>query len=191
MGVFEVNAGKLITAVAGEFKKNNFKQPVFVEFVKTGMHRERAPQQKDWYYVRMASVLYRLYKEGPLGTGSLRTYYGGRKNRGTQRHHFYRAGGKIIRACLQELEKNLLVKKAEKGRVITPKGQKLLNEKAKMIASTAVQATERKLLKEEKRLHTEAERKVKEELRKIGQPGKEEKQEKQEKRAKKEKQGEE
>jgi len=188
LGVFDVNAGKLINEVAEEFKKNGFRQPEFADFAKTGISRERAPQRRDWYFVRMASVLYRLYREGTLGTGSLRTYYGGRKNRGTKRHHFYRAGGKIIRTCLQELEKHGLVKKALKGRAITGKGQKLLNEKAKSIAKTTAEEKERKLLREEKGFVSEEERKVKEELKKLGKQKasaeKEKKLEKQEKKKK-------
>lgn len=183
MGVFDVNAAKLIDEVAGELKKNGFKQPGFTVFAKTGMHRERAPQRQDWWFVRMASILYRLHKEGALGTGSLRTYYGGRKNRGTQRHHFYKAGGKIIRTCLQELEKNGLVKKAVSGRQITGKGQKLLNEKAKIVAKAITEEKERKIVKEERKTVSEEEKKVKEELKKIGQ-GQEKKQEKHEKKKK-------
>ena len=167
MGVFDVNATKLIYVVAEEFKKNGFKQPEWVDFVKTGMSRERAPKRRDWYFVRMASILYRLHKEGSLGTGSLRTYYGGRKNRGTQMHHFYRASGKIIRTCLQELEKQGLVKKAAKGRAITGKGQKILNEKSKIVEKLIEEEEKQKALREETKRKSEGERKVKQELRRL------------------------
>ncbi len=187
LGVFDVDTGKLIEQVADEFRKDNYSRPKFADFVKTGMSREKHPQNQNWYFVRMASVLYRLYKEGPLGTGSLRTYYGGRKNRGTKRHHFYKASGKIIRTCLQELEKQGLVKKENKGRSITGKGQKLLNEKAKIVAKSMAEESQRKSLREEKKGLSDEERKVKEELRKIDQhkaeTQKEKKQEKHEKKS--------
>jgi len=134
MGVFDVPATDLIEAVATDLQ-NEFKmeKPAFTDYVKTGCSRERAPQREDWYYVRMASVLYRIYKEGPLGVGSLRTYYGGRKNRGVKPHHFRKASGKVIRQGLQDLEKAGLIKKAEKGRSISPKGHSYLVKKSKVV----------------------------------------------------------
>lgn len=133
MGIFDVPAIELIEAVAAELKNNpSYKEPVWVLFVKSGKHRERAPQRKDWWIVRCASILYRVYKDGPVGTESLRTYYGGRKNRGVKPHHFAKASGKLIRTCLQALEKDGLIRKAKpKGREITAKGAKFLNAKAK------------------------------------------------------------
>ena len=77
MSVFDVPAGDLIEAIAKDMeKKFKIEQPEFALFVKTGCSRERAPQQKNWYYMRLASLLYRVFKEGPVGVGSLRTYYG-------------------------------------------------------------------------------------------------------------------
>ncbi len=133
MGVFDVPANELIEAVAAELQKNaNYKEPQWLLFVKSGRHRERAPQRKDWWFMRCASILYRIYKDGPAGTESLRTYYGGKRNRGVKPHHFSKASGKIIRLCLQQLEKDGLVRKAKpKGREIAPKGEKFLNAKSK------------------------------------------------------------
>lgn len=131
-GIFDVPAGDLIEEVAKELQKNPaIVQPNFVWFVKTGAHRERAPEQSNWWYVRLASILYRTYKTGSVGTERLRTYYGGRQARGVKPHHFRKSGGKIIRLGLQTLEKIGLVKKAKKGRVITPAGEKFLAQKAK------------------------------------------------------------
>lgn len=132
MGIYDVPADMLLEEVARDLKAK-VKQPAFAPYVKTGTHRERAPNNPDWYYQRTASILYRMYKEGALGTGALRSYYGGRKNRGVRPEHKYKASGKIIRSALQALEKEGLVKKGKKGRTITPKGEKLLYEKAKAV----------------------------------------------------------
>ncbi|VVB99390.1 30S ribosomal protein S19e [uncultured archaeon] len=131
MGVYDVPAAMLIGELAKELKEK-IKQPAFALYVKTGINRERAPNSPDWYFTRAASILYRVYKEGELGTGSLRSHYGGRKNRGVRPEHKYKASGKIIRSALQALEKEGLVKKGKKGRVITQKGEKLLFEKSKI-----------------------------------------------------------
>lgn len=135
MGIYDVPAGMLIDEVAKDLKAR-VKKPVFTEYAKTGAHRERTPNNPDWFYTRMASVLYRVYKEGNTGTGTLRTYYGGRKNRGVKPEHKVKASGKIIRVCLQNLEKEGLVKKEKKGRKVTPRGEKYLYEKARAAQKT-------------------------------------------------------
>jgi len=134
MGVFDIPASDLIEEIAkdlaGEFK---VEKPAFTEYVKTSSHKERAPQRDDWYYVRAASILYRIFKEGPLGVGSLRTYYGGKKNRGVRPHRFRKASGKVIRQAMQSLENAGLIKKADKGRAISPKGHSYLVKKSKAV----------------------------------------------------------
>ncbi len=130
MGIYDVPAAMLIEEVAKDLKAK-VKKPAFADYVKTGSHKERAPSNPDWYFYRMASVLYRAYKEGNTGTGSLRTYYGGRKNRGVKPEQKRKASGKVIRSCLQMLEKEGLLKKGKFGRKVSPKGEKYLFEKAK------------------------------------------------------------
>ncbi len=132
MSVYDVPANELIEAVAEDLeKKFKVKQPEWVIFVKTSSSKERAPIQKNWYYLRMASILYRIYKDGPVGVSRLRTYYGSKKNRGVKKEHFRKAGGKIIRTCLQELEKlGFVEKKGKAGRVVTAKGQSYMDKKA-------------------------------------------------------------
>ncbi|MDO8633894.1 MAG: 30S ribosomal protein S19e [archaeon] len=125
MGIFDVPASELIKEAAGNLKQK-IQKPGWIEFAKTGESRERAPQDRDFWFVRNASILYRVYKEGPLGTGSLRTYYGGRKNRGVRPEHHRKGSGKIIRLCLQTLEKEGFIKKTKKGRAVTPFGEKFL-----------------------------------------------------------------
>jgi small subunit ribosomal protein S19e len=171
---FEVPPGKLVQVIAMEFEKQGVKMPAWALFVKTGAQAERAPDNKNWWNYRMASLLYRIYKDGPVGTQRLRTYYGGRKARGVAPHEFRRAGGKIIRVCLQELGQMGFVEKQKLGgRKITPKGEgfldKMAKETMKFIEEEAKNAAEKKAQKEKERQQKEAEeRKVKEELRKIG-----------------------
>ena len=143
MGIQDVPAGQLIDAVSEDLK-TRIKEPEFVRFVKSGAHRERAPQRADWFYVRAASVLYRIYKNGNLGTEALRSYYGGRRNRGVKPEEKRKASGKIIRVCLQELEKQGLLKKEKKGRSISGKGEKLLYEKAKALEKVVMEENRKK-----------------------------------------------
>ena len=132
MGIHDVPAEYLIEETAKKLSEE-IENPVWVDYVKTGVHNERAPQRQDWFYVRMASILYRAFKWGVIGTEALRTYYGGRRNRGVKREHHYKASGKVIRTCVQNLEKKGYLEKAQpKGRKVSIKGFKLLNDMAKI-----------------------------------------------------------
>ena len=168
MGVFDVKAGALIKEVAQDLKKQGIEKPAWSDFVKTGSHRERSPDSPDWFFERTASVLYRIYKKGPLGTESLRSYYGGRKRRGVKKPKFRKASGKVLRTCLQVLEKQGLVKKSKKGRVITGKGQSYLNRKSKDAKAAEKERMVRKEpeKKPEEKKAGEEEKKVEEALKK-------------------------
>lgn len=83
MSAQEVQPTALIKRLSEELKKiEAIRPPQWALFVKTGVHKERPPEQTDWWYTRAASLLRRLYVDGPVGISRLRTYYGGRQNRG-------------------------------------------------------------------------------------------------------------
>lgn len=129
--VKDVQARTLIEEIAKDLKDNKkIKAPAFSTYVKTGSHRERAPVREDWWYVRMGSILRKTYIEGHVTVNALRNYYGGKKRRGTRPPIFRQAGGKIIRTALQDLGKLGFVKISEnkKGRIITPSGQKYMDQ---------------------------------------------------------------
>ncbi|MEW6221890.1 MAG: 30S ribosomal protein S19e [Candidatus Hadarchaeota archaeon] len=132
MSVREVPPGALIKRLSEELKKlKELEPPIWARFAKTGAHKERPPDKLDWWYSRAASIMRRLYLEGPVGVSRLRTYYGGRQNRGQAPEHFRKAGGKIIRVIFQQLEKaGLTTKIGRAGRKLSPQGVKLLEELA-------------------------------------------------------------
>ncbi len=114
--------------------KKDIKAPEWSNYVKTGAHAMRPPEDNDWWYVRAASILRKVRTRGPIGVGNLRTWYGGRKNRGVKPEKHVDAGGKVIRTCLQQLEQAGYIKKEAVGRVVTPKGQSLLDKAAAEVA---------------------------------------------------------
>ena len=130
--VWDVPADLLIKRVAEKLKKMpEIKPPPWAVFVKTGVHKERPPEDEDWWYVRCAAILRKIYTKGPLGIERLRKMYGGRKNMGTMPEHFRKGSGSVIRKALQQLEAAGLLKKVEgRGREITPKGRSLLDRTA-------------------------------------------------------------
>lgn len=131
-----VSPTKLIPKLAQELKKEEKIQPVaWAKFVKTGAHRERPPQQPDFWHTRAASVMRRIYLEGPVGVQRLRTYYGKTIKWGYKPKHFMLAGGNQIRKILQQLEAAGFVEKdAKGGRKITSKGRKFFDGAAKSVS---------------------------------------------------------
>lgn len=137
--IFDIPQEELIEKVAEELKQfEELKPPLSIAYVKTGANKERPPTRKDWWYIRSASVLRRIYKLGPIGVSKLRTKYGDKKRRGHKTEEFRKASGSVIRKILQGLEKAGLAKQIEKGvhkgRIITEKGKSLLDK-----AATSVQ----------------------------------------------------
>jgi len=148
-GIYDCDAAEWINKASEELKKNeSIEAPDWAMFVKTGMHKERPPANRDWWYVRAASVLKQVYKNGPIGVSKLRIRYGGKKNRGVKPERFYIGSGNILRKILQQLEKGEFVKtdlKSEhKGRVLTAKGKKFLNEIAGKVSKITIVKEEKK-----------------------------------------------
>jgi len=131
----DVDQQELVEKTSEELKKR-LGMPSWASYVKTGVSRERPPEHLDWWWKRSASILRKVYLDGPIGTSKLRSFHGGLHRRGHKPAHFAKAGGKIIRTILQDLERSGLIEKVnkpKKGRVITKEGQRFLDRIAKQI----------------------------------------------------------
>jgi small subunit ribosomal protein S19e len=134
MKVQEIDPQKFIDKLKDELKKvESVKPPLWISFVKSGAHKERPPEQPDFWYIRTASILRRIYLNGPVGVERLRSYYGGRKRHKVRPPHFKKASGSVIRKILQQLEDANFIEKTKRGRKITPKGMSFLDKVAKEI----------------------------------------------------------
>lgn len=138
---YDVPASKLVEKLAQYMKENvdEITPPPWADIVKTGMHVQRPPQNPDWWYIRCASILRKIYVHGPIGIERLRAEYGGRKDYGVRPEHSAKASGAVIRKASQQLEAAGYVKilKAD-GRKVTKQGRELLNELAKEVAKEVV-----------------------------------------------------
>ena len=129
VSVLEAPAGELIKKIAEKLKSESVIQaPAWVAYAKSGPHAERKPQEKDFWYIRSASILRKLYIEKNVGVGRLRTWYGRSKSYGGRPEHHVDAGGSIIRKAMQQLESAGYVKKEKTGRILTPKGRSLVDK---------------------------------------------------------------
>ena len=133
--VYDIPADIFIEKVVEELKKDsNIHPPTWAQFVKTGSHTERIPQNKDWWHIRCASLLRKVYIHGPIGLSDLRSAYGGRLQLGYALAHHRDAAGAIIRKGLQQLEAAGYVTKVNgRGRVLTKEGMKKLDSLGKQI----------------------------------------------------------
>ncbi|MDD5502254.1 MAG: 30S ribosomal protein S19e [Candidatus Thermoplasmatota archaeon] len=127
--VYDVPTDALIAKVAQKLKENEKVKPTeWAPFVKLGLHTEKAPVQHDWWYTRAASMMRKIYIEGPLGTERLRQMYGGPKDRGTKPDRVTSGSGAVVRNILKQLDDAKLVEAIKgKGRLITPAGRKFMD----------------------------------------------------------------
>jgi len=132
--VYDVAPNKLVAKAAGKLEAMGIPAPAWAGTVKSGSHRERLPQQKNFWYIRLAAILRNAYVHGTVGVSSLRTHFGGKKVRGVRPEKKRKAGGAFIRKGMQSLERAGLLTKRKKGREITAAGKKLLDAAAKEAA---------------------------------------------------------
>jgi len=125
---------RYVEMLAAELEKvKEINIPEWAKFVKTSPAKERPPEQKNWWYLRAASILRKIKINKEIGVNRLRRTYGSRKNYGHAPEHKVLAGGKIIRTILQQLEKAGLIEKTKRGRRITKLGNELLNNVRKKV----------------------------------------------------------
>ena len=130
---YDVPAFKFIEKLAKYLKDNvdEVQPPEWASVAKTGTHVQKQPQNPNWWYIRSASILRKVYVHGPIGIEKLRADYGGRKDFGVKPEHAVKAAGNNIRKILQQLEASGFVQTvSSKGRKMAPKGRKLLKEVA-------------------------------------------------------------
>ncbi|MEM0288043.1 MAG: 30S ribosomal protein S19e [Nitrososphaerota archaeon] len=124
--VYDVPPSKLIEHLSNYLKRiPQIQPPQWSYYVKSGSHTSRPPTNRDWWYLRSASILRKLYLHAPLGIGDLEIAYGGRKKSGYGLAHERPAGSSSIRKCLAQLQAAGFVQKTPKGRALTPEGRRL------------------------------------------------------------------
>jgi len=103
----------------------------WASIAKTSSHTPRQPENPEWWFTRAASILRKIYLNGPIGIEHLRADYGGRKRKGVSREHARKGGGSNIRKITQQLEAaGLIETNKNKGRTITKEGRRTLDKLA-------------------------------------------------------------
>jgi len=127
--LYDVPTKELIDKVAKKLQNDkSILLPEENRYVRTGVHKENPPTNKDWWYVRCAAILRKIYIKNAIGIEQLRAEFGGGKNRGSKPSKARRGSGSIARRAVQQLEKAGYVTRIKgKGRVLTPKGRSFLD----------------------------------------------------------------
>jgi small subunit ribosomal protein S19e len=128
VSAFIIPADDLIKKLAQELKEQNIiSPPSYAAWVKTGHFKEDKPLDTDWFYIRSAAVLRKIYihsaTNGAIGIQSLRKKFGRNKNRGSKPDKASRASGSVIRVIVQQLESKGFIEKTETdGRQMSKSG---------------------------------------------------------------------
>ena len=129
--VFDVPAMEMIEKLAGILKENEkMVPPEWAGNVKTGVHKELPPTNEDWWYVRCAAVLRKIYTDGPIGIERLRSVYGGKKDKGVQPSRKAKGSGSVARKAVQQLEAAGFLQKVKDGRTVSAKGRSMMDNAA-------------------------------------------------------------
>ena len=131
--IYDVPADKLIDLAAARLQQvPEIKPPEWAAYAKTGIHREKPPTRKDWWHVRSAALLRKVYLHGPIGTERLSAAFGGNRDGGSAPKHPKQGSRNVVRKSLQQLKAAGLVADEPKnrGKIITAKGQAFLDNAA-------------------------------------------------------------
>ncbi|XP_037084222.1 40S ribosomal protein S19-like [Pollicipes pollicipes] len=134
-GVKDVDQQQFVIDMAAFLKKSGkVKVPDWADIVKTSIARELAPYDRDWFYIRTASIARHLYMRPNAGIGALRKIFGGRKRNGVRPNHFQVCHGNHLRKAVQQLEALRMVEKTpEGGRRLTNQGRRDLDRIASQV----------------------------------------------------------
>jgi len=127
---YDIPASVLIEGLVKHLKDevDEITPPEWALFAKTGVHAQRPPSNPDWWFVRCAAILRKIYVKGPLGIEKLRQEYGGRLDREARPEHARKGSGAIARTAVQQLQKAGLIRpQRNDGRIVTSKGRQMLD----------------------------------------------------------------
>ncbi|MCJ7613823.1 30S ribosomal protein S19e [Candidatus Bathyarchaeota archaeon] len=127
---YDIPASVLIERLAKHLKEevDAITPPAWTLFAKTGVHTQRPPSDPDWWFVRCASILRKIYVKGPIGIELLRQEYGGRLDGGAKPEHATKGSGSIVRNAIHQLQTAGFVKSYRtEGRIVTSEGRRLVD----------------------------------------------------------------
>ena len=141
--VYDVPAQALIDTVAKQLQQTkSVTPPEWSKFARTGVHTENPPENSNWWFIRCAAIMRKVYVKDRIGIERLRAEFGGFRDRGSKPDKAVRGSGSVARVALQQLEAaGYLSKVKGKGRMLTGKGRSLLDNASHDVMKTLEQKT--------------------------------------------------
>jgi len=132
---YDIPAKELIEGIAKKLEKDtNIEIPKENIYSKTGVNRENSPSNKDWWYIRCAAILRKVYLNNNIGVERMREEFGGKKNCGAKKSKARAGSGTVARRAFQQLEKAGYVLKIKgRGRMLSPKGRSFIDNTSKEV----------------------------------------------------------
>lgn len=137
---YDVPAKDLIDALTKKLQNEKaIAPPEWSKYARTGVHTEKTPVDKNWWYTRCASILRKIYIHNSIGMEHLRNEYGGNRDRGSKPNRAHGGSGAIVRKAAQQLEAaGYIMTIKGKGRILTPKGRSFLDNTSHEVMQTLV-----------------------------------------------------
>ena len=129
-----------VVAYAAQLKRSGkVEVPKWVDIAKTAHWKELAPYDPDWYYIRAAAIVRKVYLRQGTGVGALKKRFGGAYRRGAAPERHQDGAGGLIRTILLSLDElNITEAHGKGGRKVTRTGQQALDLVAGQVARDEV-----------------------------------------------------
>ena len=131
----DVPATALLPRLATELKtRQSVTPPPWATFVKTGVHKQLARIQPDWWTFAVPRFFASSISSDPRASSVSPRSTGGKRDRGSAPYHARTGSRAILREIVHQLEGSGLVQgQKNRGRKLSPEGQRLLDQLSKEV----------------------------------------------------------
>lgn len=127
--IYQVRPERFNMALKAYLKSSNkVVLPQDYDIMKTGEGRELAPDDDDWYYLRVASIVRQIAKKGVVTPGFLAERYGSRKNRGCKPSKYVPGYREIGESVLENLRGMGWIDEKDSADMLTEQGKTVVRE---------------------------------------------------------------
>lgn len=127
--VYRVKAAPLIEAIKETLKSNDaIVPPKDSDIIKTSNGKQQAPEDINWFYVRMASIVRYAMCKKRVSLKGLARKYSCRKNVGVRPSKYARGSEFVIESAIKQLINIGWFNFSNKSDILTPTAKEVLGE---------------------------------------------------------------
>ena len=126
---YRVKAAPLMEAIKETLKtKNEIKLPENHDLIKTSHGKQYSPEDSNWFYIRMASIVRTAMCKGTISLKSLSRKHSCRKNGGVRPTRYAKASDFVNASAVEELIKIGWFNFQSKKDILTSNAKEVLGE---------------------------------------------------------------